>query len=324
MGEIKKGIKYCQITNYRHNTLCEGEFFTRSGLYNWIPTFEGDVFLYNEIKDNLEDFDVIQVNLSAQDFHLVNNIKERLKNSETKIVANCDYTTELWQSSFDYIDTMRRELKGADMIYGTEPIMAGTLQTLIGRKVHVLPHPTHVKRLKSLSTNDKDDYISVNWHRYDNFSMIPAITVRDLGKKIQLIGYDVKADRKRYVTGYLYDRIIAGTNFLDFTDILMKSPVVFEPFTLNSYGRTTVETAALGVPTVGSNRVESVRRCFPKTCLDPFDVIGNRKMIKKILTDEKFKDEVVEYAKEACEYYSQQNCKERYLKALEEGSKEIR
>lgn len=320
MGEK---LKYCQITNYRHDQLINGEFYCRSGLYNWVSTFDGNVYLYNEIKDNLEDFDVIQVNLSAQDFHLVNNIKERLKSSSTKIVANCDYTTELWQSSFDYIDTMRRELTGADMIYGTEPTMAGTLQTLVKRNVFTLPHPTHVKRLKSLSTQETDDYISVNWHRYDNFSMIPAITVRDLGKKIQLIGYDVNADRKRYVTGYLYDRVVQGTNFLDFTETLMRSPVVFEPFTLNSYGRTTVETAALGVPTVGSNRVESVRRCFPKTAIDPFNVIENRKMIKKILTDDKFKNEVVEFAKEASEYYSQEKCKKRFLEALKIGSNNL-
>lgn len=323
MGEKKNGMRYCQITNFRHDQLISGEFLTRSGLYQTVSVFKGDVYLYNEIKDNLEDFDVIQVNLSAQDFHLVNNIKERLKSSSTKIVANCDYTTELWQSSFDYIDTMKRELSGADMIYGTEPKMAGTLQTLINRKVHVLPHPTDVKRLKTLSTPDKDDYISVNWHRYDNFSMIPAITVRDLGKKIQLIGYDIKSDRKRYVTGYLYDRVISGTNFLDFTEVLMKSPIVFEPFTLNSYGRTTTETAALGVPTVGSNRVESVRRCFPKTCLDPYDVVGNRKMIKKVLENEKFRNEVIDYAKEACEFYNKENSKNRYLEALSEGSKKL-
>jgi hypothetical protein len=320
---IEKNIKYCQVTNYRHQTLIDGEFYTRSGLYQWCPTFGGAVYLFNEVKDNLENFDIIQVNLSAQDFHLVNNIKERLKSSSTKIVANCDYTTELWQSSFDYIDTMKRELSGADMVFGTEPMMAGALQTLINRKVHIMPHPTDVKRLKTLSCPDKDDYISVNWHRYDNFSMIPAITVRDLGKKLQLIGYNISADKKRYVTGYLYDRIVAGTNFLDFTDILMKSPIVFEPFTLNSYGRTTTETAALGVPTVGSNRVESVRRCFPKTCLDPYDVIGNRKMVKRVLTDEKFKNEVIEYAKEACEFYNKENSRNRYLTALNEGSKKI-
>jgi len=319
---LKNGIKYCQATNYRHDSLLTGEFGTRSGLYSWINVFRGDVFLFKEIKDKLNDFDIIQVNLSGQDWHLVNNIRELIgKDSSTKIVANCDYVTELWQNSFDYLDTMRRELTGADMLFGTEPYMCGALAELTGRKVFEIPHPTHVKRLKSLTKRESNDYLSVNWHRYDNFTMIPSLAARNHGLKTQLIGYEVGSDKRRWTTSPLYDRIIGSTNFLDFCETLMESKLVYEPFTLNSYGRTTVETAALGIPTVGSDRVASIRQCFPKTMCNPYDVQKSRELIEKVIKDEKFRDEVVEYANNAVEHYNFENSSARYLAALSECEK---
>jgi len=48
-----------------------------------------------------------------------------------------------------------------------------------------------------------------------------------------------------------------------------------------------------------------------------------REMTKKLLHDEKFRKEVIEYAREAVEYVSYENSIKKYLKALEEGSPNI-
>jgi hypothetical protein len=80
------------------------------------------------------------------------------------------------------------------------------------------------------------------------------------------------------------------------------------------------DCAALGIPLVGSDRNYSVQKCFPKTAVPPFDIKAMRDMVKKLLTDEVFRKEVIEYAQQAVEYVSYDNSKTKYLKALEEGS----
>jgi hypothetical protein len=79
--------------------------------------------------------------------------------------------------------------------------------------------------------------------------------------------------------------------------------------------------AAIGVPMVGSDRIESMRRCYPFTSHDPTDTKAMVNSLKKVLTDEKFRQKVIDYAKEACEYYNYKNSRERFLKALEESGK---
>ena len=46
-------------------------------------------------------------------------------------------------------------------------------------------------------------------------------------------------------------------------------------------------------------------------------------MVKKLMTDEKFRKEVIDYAREAVEYVSYDNSRLKYLTALEEGSPKI-
>jgi hypothetical protein len=103
----------------------------------------------------------------------------------------------------------------------------------------------------------------------------------------------------------------------------MESKVVVDPFTLTSQSRTGWDCAALGIPLVGSNRNESVRKCFPYTMCDPFDIKEMRRLVKKLLTDEEFKKKVIDYAKEAVEIVNYDNSKYKFIKALEVGSKKI-
>ena len=52
MGEKKK-LKWLLVTNFIHDSLLK-EDCLRTGLYAWIPAFEGEVRLYQEMKP--EDF----------------------------------------------------------------------------------------------------------------------------------------------------------------------------------------------------------------------------------------------------------------------------
>jgi hypothetical protein len=95
--------------------------------------------------------------------------------------------------------------------------------------------------------------------------------------------------------------------------------VVYDPFTFHSYSRTTVDTAAMGIPVVGSNRTQSIGICYPYTAVDPYDVKSARELIDKLLNDKEFYDLVVKTALENVEFYNHTNSKERYLLSLDDA-----
>jgi len=317
-GKPAKDIKYLLCTNYIHQQLLEEEL-ARTGLYQWINVFNGEVKYPRDVVD-YNDYDIVQVNMSTQDVQLVNDIKDSLsEDSNTKLVLNNDYTTEMWGSAFGNPSTIAREAKYADMLFGTEYYQVTALTELTGRKVYIIPHPADIKRLKSLPEIPKRDVISTIWRRYDKHAYIPSLVVRNHGLTTQLIGFDKAQDPKTWLTTTLYDYVFAGTNCFDFQNQMRESRIVYDPFTFHSYNRAIVECAALGVPVVGSNRTQSVNICYPFTKVDPYDVNSARKLIAKLLNDDEFRDKVIKHAREVSEYYNHENSMERYLMALEES-----
>lgn len=317
-GKPSKDIKFLLCTNYIHQILLDEEL-TRTGLYQWLNVFRGEVKLPRDV-DDYNKYDIIQVNLSGQDVHLIGDIREALKNNKhTKLVVNNDYTTEMWQQAFEYPSILKLELSFADMIFGTEYYQSTAISEVAKRRAFIIPHPADVKRLKSLTKPPKKDIISTIWRRYDKFSLIPSLCVRDHGLVTQLIGYDKDLDPKPYTTTTYYDFVLQGTNYMDFCNQLAESRIVYDPFTWHSYSRTTVDTAALGVAVVGSNRTQSMNICYPYTICDPYDVHTARKLIRRLLDDKEFYDKVVNTALSNVEFYNHNNSKERYLLSLEES-----
>ena len=320
-GKKADDVKYLLVTNYIHQQLLDEEL-TRTGLYQWINVFKGHVMYKKDVVD-FNDYDIVQVNMATQDLHIINDIKEQLvEGSKTKIVVNNDYTTEMWGRSFSYVPTVKRELAGADMLFGTEYFQTTALSEISGRKCFVIPHPADIKRLKSLSRVKQKNIISTIWRRYDQHSYIPSLVVRNHGLTTQLIGYDKNVDQKVHLTTTLYDYVFAGTNFFDFCNQMQESKIVYDPFTFHSYSRATVDAAALGVAVVGSNRTQSMNVCYPYTVVDPYDVKSARELIRKLLVDKEFYGKVVETALEKSEFYNHINSKERFLLSLQEALKD--
>lgn len=325
MGDKK--LKWCYVSNYIHRNLIEGEDLLRTGLYSWIPVFDGEWRQFQEMDPSeYEKFDVIQVNMSAQDLHIPKMIRDHIgPNSKTKIVCNNDYTVELWSPSFEIPDAWKIYYEPADMIFGTEPYQSGALEVLLKRKVHTITHPCFTKRLRSMRRPHKPGVVSVVAHRYDMNIIPPGIAMANLpNAKSRLIGYEVGADRKKFVTSCLFNgQIFPMTNYQDFCEQLMDSEVVVDPFTLTSQSRTGWDCAALGVPLVGSDRCYSTRVCYPFTACDPYDVKKMRELTLKVLNDAEFRKKVIDYASEAVEVVSYDTAKQKYLDALEEGSPRI-
>ena len=59
-----------------------------------------------------------------------------------------------------------------------------------------------------------------------------------------------------------------------------------------------------------------MRRCFPNLICDPFNIKQTFEIAKRVLTDEKWTEEQIDIAKEACEFYNYANSKARFLAAL--------
>jgi len=317
-GKPSTEIKFLLMTNYIHQQLLD-EDVTRTGLYQWLNVFNGDVKYPRDVLD-YSKYDIIQVNMSPQDLPLIQRVRKELgKNSKTKLVINNDFTEELWGTSYEFPEVLEKLLEDADMIFGTEYNQASGLSELAQRRVYVIPHPADIKRLKAISPIPKKDIISTIWRRYDRFSYVPSLVVRNHGLTTQLIGYDKDKDPKVYMTTALYDYVLAGTNYFEFCDQLRESKIVYDPFTFTSYSRTTVDTAALGIPVVGTDRTQSMQICYPYTCVSPYDVAKSRKLIERVMNDEEFRDLVIATAKRNCEFYNHVNSRERYLVALHDS-----
>ena len=313
-----KDIKYLLVTNFIHEQLLKEEL-ARTGLYQWINVFDGEVKYPRDVSD-YSDYDIVQVNLSAQDIPLIGDIRKALgKDSKTKLVVNNDYTTEIWGSSFRSPATLGREISYADMLFGTEYYQTTALSELSGRQCFVIPHPSDIKRLKLLEPVKQKNMLTTIWRRYDKFVYIPHLATRNHGMSTQLIGYDKAIDNNTWLTTTLFDYVFQGTNCFDFWKQMRESKILYDPFTYHSYNRSIVECAAFGIPVVGSNRTQSVNMCYPFTKVDPYDVLKARQLIDKLLNDKEFYKKVVDYAKEASEYYNQLNSKERYLLSLKES-----
>jgi len=298
----------------------------RGGFYNWLFNFQGDIKPWKEVRgrDELEQYDIVHCNMSPIDLAIIPQIRRTLgRNSKTKLVVNNDYVAEVWYRWGFHPEQYWTVQGMADMVFGTEPIQ---VSHMIDR-AKVIPHPHWIHMLKKMRPDDTEKTYGILYHWWEGKVHSPAIFAQKLKKRLpyfksKFYAYreDV-ADDKRWMRAY-FDFQVPPMGFPDYIDDLMSNYFVYEPTSFHTYGRNTVDLAAIGVPVIGSNTVESMRRCFPKTCCDPWDIRKTVEIAERLVKDKDFYREVVEYAKEACEYYNYENSRKRFLKALEESKNE--
>ena len=314
-GKDAKDIKYLMVTDFIHKGLLE-ENLNRSGLYNWIQTFDGKISIPGDVKD-YNEFDIVHINMSKQDRYLPSHIRRKLnKDGKTILICNNDYTTELWEGVMEHPDIQRKYYEDADLLFGTEYFQCTALSEITGGKVYNLPHPTNTERLKTMMNPDKKGYIAVLWRRYDKFAHVPFLAARDCGLQTVLVGYDRSQDAHWHITESMYDHVVYHTDYDAYLKILNEAALVYNPYTLHSYDRSGVDCAALGIPIVGSDRTWAMRQCYPKTMCDVYDVRKTKEMIQHILSDSVFYDKVCKYAQHKARYFSQEDAKLRLLNSI--------
>jgi hypothetical protein len=321
-------IKYLhcvyKITVQMKNAL--DEVPRRGGMYNWMFLFQGDIAEYNSLtKEDLEKYDVIQVNLSPVDQLLVEEVKNKLGDSSVIIAANNDYVCEAWgrwgQHPLQYMQIQ----KVPDVVFGTEPYQVS--QMIDG--AHCIPHPHWISMLKHIGNDEYEedmDGIGVLYHWWEGNSYTQSAVIERLRKEFpkiysRLYGYTGQNDVCKQWQKVMFDEHMKLMDYPNFQRSIMRNKFVYENCQYHTYGRTTVDTAALRIPAVGTNRVFSMRHCYPEMCCDPMDAKKQMEIIRKVLKGGSWLDKQVDYAYDACEYFNYKNSKERYMKMIESVKK---
>lgn len=325
--EERREMKFChicqKITPAIVNAL-SGEVPARSGMYNWINIFKGEIREFNTFKgkEDFEQYDVIQINMSPMDMVIIPQIRYILgDNSSTQLVINNDYVCETWDEAFQqppgYYDNLQ---KMGDMVFSTEPHQVSNMI----EGTHVIPHATNTKYLKKFRADGQNNTLGTIFHWWHGDTYLPSRTANLIKKDNgldQSILYSYqdgsKRDKMYRWAKIMWDKKVGGLNLPEYLEALGSSKLIYEPCAYHTYGRNTVETACIKVPVVGSDRIYSMQINYPNCICDPYDAKKTREIAKKLLTDEKWKDEQVELAHANVEFFNYANSKNRFLNALE-------
>jgi hypothetical protein len=321
MTKLKYLMCPSKISSLMGNVLNEAP--ARGGLYNWLQVFKGDMKAYDTVED-FEKYDVVQVNLAPVDMNYVHEIRDKLgKSSSTKLVLNNDYVVEAWGSWQLHPRYWEHVQKQADMLFATHPMQ----QAHMIDKTKWIPHPTNIKYISKIGVDQNVHRVGFMYHWWEGKSFTNgtiAKRLKEWDRKLssKLYGYRQGVDENKRFVDSMFDEYDMGKGYYDYITDFAKNQVVVENSTCQTYGRTSVDTAAIGVPTAGSERVFSMKHCFPQTSHNPYDVKSLTASIKKLITDEKFRESVIKEAREKVEFFNYTNSKERYMEALEESDKE--
>jgi len=293
-----------------------------TGCYQWLRVFNSDAKNWKELehtKAELEKYDVIQINGDPIDLRLVSEVRNILgTHSSTKIVVNHDHAPELWDSTFPIVQDMKHYMNLADRVFATSEPARDLLELILKKEIPLIPHPCETDLLKRFDSTNKQDFIIYFWHRYDMQMLMPYFVTEDLGLPVMVGGYLESNDpnKKIFRNTFNWD-VLSYLNFPDFIKLIKEAKVGYDPFFSYSYGRIACDTAALGLPIVCSNMNYSAKICYPETSVNPYEVKKSRELLKRLISDNEFRERVIKTASEKVEFFNHKNSRMRFLKMLE-------
>ena len=287
-----------------------------SGLWQWHLAFEGygksgDVKLLRR-KNELEEYDIVHINMTAGNLALPQMVREELGNgSDTKLVVNIDFDVMQWGANWQYPTLLMKAVDCADMVFHVESTGADILSHVLDRTVHALPHPVDVVGLDRYKKSEREPTIVTMWHRYIPDCTLPYFAQKDVPLHRVLLGHSGQVP-----TFSMYDFVYPHRDYISTIETMAVAKIGCDMYPGRTFGRTVVEFAALAIPCVCSSTIESSRRCFPSTAIDPFDVRGAHDLFSSLNEDDEKYAASYEYAYDAAGFYSQANCYNRFIEAL--------
>jgi len=296
------------------------------GLVNWPKVFNGEVRHYEHVsKEEIESADIIYINLTGVDRELPRLVRKLIGwSTSTKVVASLDYSVEIMQrvpqsmTLYDLVEAM----KNVDLFFAVEPGQWRFLTWLHKmvydktrfRKIPLIPHPVPTHVLKTYKSSNKVDFIAVHFHRYDRQTMVPAVILHDLPIHVMLVGYNLSLP----TVPEGYDGILFyDTTWRRYINFVRYAKIGFEYVNMHVLGRFSLEMACLGIPVVGTKLSFGNLVCFREISHNPWSFNKLRESVEKLLSSDKFYQEVVDFASQRVEYFNYRNSRERLLKSLE-------
>jgi len=313
-------IKYCLLSwdFYESNNANNygNESLPISGLYNWANVFGGKR-MYPQTPEDFSNSNIFHINITERNLQLLTTFikKKNEFNPEAKILLNVDFSIELWKNCFNYPDLFLEQLNKADYIFAVEPLMGEILSDALQRNVPEIPHPVDIEGLKQYRNNERLNQIGYALHRYDMNYMLSDYIIKQIDNSFQSIAVGSTQNTKANMM-HIYDFIKESCPFKELIKLTSQLYAVYETYTIHSYGRYTVECAALGIPCVGSKAVSSIKRCFPDLAIDTNDITKAAMLLNLLINDKGFYFDTAIKGTEKAEQYSFENSKKEMLKFL--------
>lgn len=325
------GLKYVHVVNKITPAMknCLEEVPRRGGMYNWMFLFKGTMIPFNlATKEKLEEFDVVQVNMAPVDQLIVREVYKKLKGSSTILIGNNDYVCEAWDTWSQHPLQYAQAQEYPDAIFGTEEHQVSHLRD----DAYTIPHPHWIKMLKHIGNDDLDEdkmEVGCMYHWWEGKTYTQSLLFQKLRETYpnlysKLYGYgNTMHDKLKGWQRVMWDEISPLMDYPDFLRSLQTNKLFLENCSYHTYGRTTVDTAALGVPSIGTDRVFSMKHCFPEMSCDPFDLKQLQYIANRVLKRGSWLDEQMDYAYEAVEYFNYKNSKKRYMNMYDETKESV-
>lgn len=297
------------IESYAKEKLCI------SGLYQWARIFKGD-FFFPVFPGDADKFNVLHINITPRNIPLLDQVLPMIDRNKTKLLFNVDHSTGLWMQAFQFPHQLLRALDRADYIFGVEPIMCELLSEALKREVPCIPHPVDIEQIEKRRHGDRGQRIGISMHRYVGNTVLPWFVVKDLPKGWITTAIGAQSPQFSPKIHHMYPEVQPYLKFDSLIDYVADLFAMIESYTIPSYGRLTVECAALGVPSIGCAVVGSQKKCFPELTVEQYNPVLMQKLLMRLLTEPEFYKQVARKGISECESYSLNNSKKKMLEFL--------
>lgn len=330
VGEGLFRPKFLHVAHHIHDSLLKAPFLI-GGFYNWHRVMSGEFFLHAHKKGSLKDYDIIFMGLSTPELAgmLITRIRDEIgEDNKTLLVVCVDYAVEIWENTFN-MHALELELQKCDIVFTGEPAMRNQLEALTNVPVELVEHPTNVRVLKTLARpiDQRQNAVLCLIHRYNNDWIPSYIVVKDVPEisnyAICLNGHPDNVVKMMP----FFQNTRPGVEYEQWVMFLAQAKVVIDSYhNFHTYGRNAVDCACLKIPCIGTDMIHAQPILWPDLTTKPNDVLGQRKILKRLISDKDFYARVVDYASEKVEDFSYSSSFEKFknmIKGYRDGTSRI-
>jgi hypothetical protein len=276
-------------------------------------------------KETMEQFDIVHVNYTARNATYLSALREELgDNSSTKLIANVDYGTMMWNKIDPFV--MKDQLARADHVFHVESTGANRLKRLLDKNVEVIPHPINIvdikEGVKTGEQNERAPVVSCQYHRYadtwcEYYYGLMGIR-QEYDVNVVLMNYSPPDGKKIEVPLVcMFNEITDRLPYPSYIEYLSRSLINVDVTYDHTYGRGVVEAAAMKVPTIGSSTIEAMTLLFPELKITPGNDAEMRGMTRQLLENDDWREEVAQRGYEESNWYSQKSCYDMMVEMTE-------